>query len=232
MGGHRAALAILALLTTLIFGSTSTPKACAGCPATAGASAPMALTVPFTGVLPPDPPPTTTTTTAPPPPAPPAPVYPTPKPAPRPATTTLPKAPVKAVAPLAAPTSPPPPPAAGNGQVIAVSAADTGVNQLRAANGVAPLAWDPSMLGKAVSWAHHIADAGALSHSTLSSGMPAGWHTLGENVAVSPSLQGAFAALEASPPHRANILDARFTRFAVGVVLQNGRYWVVEEFLG
>jgi uncharacterized protein YkwD len=77
-----------------------------------------------------------------------------------------------------------------------------------------------------------MADEGRLSHSTLSDGVPAGWHTLGENVAYASSMPKAIAALEASAPHRANMLNPAFTSVAVGVVARNGLVWVTEVFVG
>jgi uncharacterized protein YkwD len=106
------------------------------------------------------------------------------------------------------------------------------VNRFRAANGLPALSWDRTMYQKALAWSHHLGDAGALSHSLVSAGMPAGWTNLGENVAWNSSLAEAFTALENSPPHRANLLGAHFSRLAVAVVLQGGRYWVTEEFFG
>jgi uncharacterized protein YkwD len=39
-------------------------------------------------------------------------------------------------------------------------------------------------------------------------------------------------ALEASPPHRANLLNPDFTSIAIGVVERDGRVWVTEVFIG
>jgi uncharacterized protein YkwD len=77
-----------------------------------------------------------------------------------------------------------------------------------------------------------MADEGQLSHSVLSDGVPAGWHTLGENVAYASSVEAAMAALEASPPHLANLLNPEFTTIAIGVVERDGRVWVTEVFIG
>jgi uncharacterized protein YkwD len=106
------------------------------------------------------------------------------------------------------------------------------VNAFRQANGVPALQWEEGAYAKAHSWSQHLADQGFLSHSVLSQGVPAGWHTLGENVAMNPTLDGAMTALESSPPHRANLLNPRFTKVAVGVVQAKGLYWVTEVFLG
>jgi uncharacterized protein YkwD len=106
------------------------------------------------------------------------------------------------------------------------------VNTLRNEHQLRWLDWNDGAYAKAVAWSNHMADAGQLSHSTLSDGVPAGWHTLGENVAYAGSVEGAMAALEASPPHLANILNPAFTSVAIGVVERDGRVWVTEVFAG
>ena len=106
------------------------------------------------------------------------------------------------------------------------------INQLRAQNHVAPLHWNDAVYPKAQAWSQHMADQGRLSHSTLSDGVPAGWHTIGENVAYASTMDKAIASLEASAPHRANMLNPAFTSAAVGVVAKNGMVWVTEVFVG
>jgi uncharacterized protein YkwD len=110
--------------------------------------------------------------------------------------------------------------------------ASVAITQFRAANGAPALDWDDTLYEKARSWSQHLADQGSLSHSRLEDGAPAGWRILGENVAWNTNLDAAMRMLEASPAHRANLLNPRFTRAAVGVVQQGGRYWVTEEFVG
>ena len=108
----------------------------------------------------------------------------------------------------------------------------TAINDFRHANGVAQLAWDEAAHVKAKAWSHEMARAGRLSHSVLSDGLPAGWRYLGENVAMNTSIEGAMRALEASPGHRANLLNPRFTKVGVGVVKSGQYYWVTEVFIG
>lgn len=106
------------------------------------------------------------------------------------------------------------------------------VNALRAANHERGLDWNEGAYTKAVEWSNHMADEGALSHSNLAKGVPAGWHRLGENVAYAGSVAQAMAVLEASPPHRANLLNPAFTSIAIGVVHRDGRVWLTEVFVG
>jgi len=106
------------------------------------------------------------------------------------------------------------------------------INDLRTSNHIAKLQWNDAVYPKAVAWSEHMADEGRLSHSTLSDGVPSGWTTLGENVAYASTMAGAISALEASAPHRANMLNPAFTSVAIGVVARNGKVWVTEVFVG
>jgi uncharacterized protein YkwD len=106
------------------------------------------------------------------------------------------------------------------------------VNHYREVNGRSPLAWDEDAYAKAAAWSEHMADEGHLSHSKLAEGAPPGWRRLGENVAVAGGLDQALRALEASPGHRANLLNEDFTRIAIGVHQRDGRVWVTEFFIG
>lgn len=56
--------------------------------------------------------------------------------------------------------------------------------------------------------------------------------TTGENVAAASTLARAHRALWASPSHRGNLLDRNFSRVGVGVVLDSGRVWVTQVFVG
>jgi uncharacterized protein YkwD len=106
------------------------------------------------------------------------------------------------------------------------------INQFRQDNGVPTLQWEEAAYAKAHAWSEKLAADGVLSHSNLSQGVPAGWHLLGENVAFAGSLDQAMTALEHSPGHRANLLNPKFTKVAVGVVEARGLYWVTEVFIG
>lgn len=106
------------------------------------------------------------------------------------------------------------------------------INAFRSANGVEQLHWEEGAYAKARAWSQKMADDGRLSHSQLSDGVPDGWRRLGENVAYNSTLEGAMEALQNSPNHRANLLNPAFTRVAVGVIHQDGRYWVTQVFIG
>jgi uncharacterized protein YkwD len=106
------------------------------------------------------------------------------------------------------------------------------VNALRDAHHLRWLDWNEGAYEKAVAWSEHMAEEGRLSHSVLREGVPAGWRILGENVAYAGSVEQAMAALEASPPHLANLLNPAFKSIAIGVVERDGVVWVTEVFVG
>jgi uncharacterized protein YkwD len=107
-----------------------------------------------------------------------------------------------------------------------------GVNQYRNANGVAGMEWNEELYAKARNWSQHMANQGRLSHSTLTDGLPAGWRVVGENVGVGSSVEQVLQGLKNSAPHRANMLNPRFTKTATGVIEANGRFWVTQVFIG
>jgi uncharacterized protein YkwD len=98
------------------------------------------------------------------------------------------------------------------------------VNRFRAANGVRALPRALELDQKAQSHAQAMADAGTIFHSSnLPAGVSPGWEMIGENVAMAGSIAQAEAALEASAPHRENLLNAAFTEMGIGAA-QSGRY--------
>ena len=110
--------------------------------------------------------------------------------------------------------------------------AATNVERVRA--GLRPLTESSCATGYAERWAGVLAQAGALSHQSLSrvlTGCSAS--SVGENVAygnVTPEqMVGMWMA---SPGHRANLLNAGFTHLGVGALTQaGGRTYGVQVFL-
>lgn len=104
------------------------------------------------------------------------------------------------------------------------------VNADRAAHGVPPVALDPDTLGVARARAadqvalprlSHYDASGALVFERLLTEARVGYTMIGENLARltgagAAAAERAEAALMASPSHRANILNPRYTRLAVG----------------
>ncbi len=80
------------------------------------------------------------------------------------------------------------------------------------------------------SWARSMARSGRLEHNPRLTREVRGWRYLGENVGVGGSQWTLHQALMASRPHRANILDSRYTQVGVGVAYGRGRVWVVQVF--
>ena len=104
-------------------------------------------------------------------------------------------------------------------------------NEARARQGLPALAWDDQAAEKAQKWAEHLAAKGSLEHSNLSDGM-SGWRTLGENVGYHSSIDNVHQAFLNSPRHRATMLSGAYTAAGMGVVIRDGRYYVVQVFRG
>lgn len=109
-------------------------------------------------------------------------------------------------------------------------------NALRTSQGLRTLAEHDALTAKAEDWARHMAATGTLAHSKLSAGLEGvAWTAVAENVGVSvptgDTLLTLHEALAASPTHRRNMLDGRFTHMGVGVARSaDGRVWVAEVF--
>lgn len=126
------------------------------------------------------------------------------------------------------------------GKVVGASAAaNSNVQAIRSANGLAGLNADPMLERAALQQAAYMASAGRMAHTT-------GWgrgfasrvrdneiHGLAaENIAMGHmDMDQLFARWMASPPHRRNILDRQFTRFGLAYAEStNGgaeRYWAL-----
>jgi uncharacterized protein YkwD len=106
------------------------------------------------------------------------------------------------------------------------------LNQFRARSGLPKLSYVPELGAKAQAQAQRMANERKISHSAnLAAGVPAGWRRVGENVAMSGSIQTAQTALENSPEHRANMLNRAYNQVGVAVVNANGAFWVVQELV-
>jgi uncharacterized protein YkwD len=167
-------------------------------------------------------------------------------PAPTPAPTAAPAAP--AAAPVAAqpapvhpaPPPPPAPPVSGVGGAAGVQFSL--VNQDRAANGVAPLAYSASLARVAQYRAQDMLNRNYFSHYDPSTGQLAfvqllhlwgiPYSTAGENIAWStdPSMGAINTMFMNSPDHRANILKAAYHRIGIGVASNGAKIMVVEVF--
>jgi uncharacterized protein YkwD len=139
-----------------------------------------------------------------------------------------------------APPKPPPPPVSGAGG--AAGAQFSLVNQDRAANGVAPLAYSAALARVAQYRAQDMLNRNYFSHYDPSTGQLAfvgllrlwgiPYTTAGENIAWStnPSMAGINTMFMNSPDHRANILKAAYHRVGLGVASNGAKIMVVEVF--
>lgn len=105
----------------------------------------------------------------------------------------------------------------------------------RAERGIAALTARGDVTAIAQEWSEHMAADGAISHNdsffTAATKARLGAKALGENVGTSGSIDDVHDRLMASAPHRANLLDARFTVVGMGAVADGGAYWITQDFL-
>jgi uncharacterized protein YkwD len=109
-------------------------------------------------------------------------------------------------------------------------------NSLRKSVGVHSLAENDTLTKKAEAWAQHMASTGKLEHSDLAAGLGSlNWRMLGENVGYSSPTSNTLLTIHnlfvASAPHKANLVNSRFTHMGVGVATDSrGRVWVAVVF--
>lgn len=104
------------------------------------------------------------------------------------------------------------------------------VNGLRSSTGRGRLTVSAALTEVATGWAEQMAQSNVLSHNPRLGAQVHGWHFLAENVGVGPTVASVRDAFAASPPHRANMLDPRYTLIGVGAVPVAGKVWIVEDF--
>jgi uncharacterized protein YkwD len=108
------------------------------------------------------------------------------------------------------------------------------INKSRAAARLKPLSLNTTLSKYAARHSNVMASQDLLHHNKSLARqlkhLP--WRILGENVGVGPSIASLHPAFMASPSHRRNVLDRRFNKVGVGVVVRNGRTWVTVVFYG
>lgn len=104
-------------------------------------------------------------------------------------------------------------------------------NATRAGRGLAPLTPNLALWLKAGGWSLKMAADGKLSHSALAADNPLPWKQLGENVAHAATLDQAYQLFLDSKEHLDNIVHPQFNYIGVGIVKQDGTYWVTQEFM-
>lgn len=105
------------------------------------------------------------------------------------------------------------------------------MNTDRRAHGLASLPTHSQLNAKAQAWAEKLARDGKLSHSTLSSGVPSCWRSLGENVGYGASAAAVQDAYMKSSGHRANILQSKWKYVGVGWAKAGNRVYTVQVFM-
>lgn len=110
------------------------------------------------------------------------------------------------------------------------------VNQDRADAGLPPVAARGDVESIAVGHSFAMAKSGSIWHNddyfTESTRARLGASVLGENVASNSSIDDANRRLMASPGHRANLLDRRFSVIGIGVVDDGTGYlYITEDFV-
>lgn len=127
-------------------------------------------------------------------------------------------------------TAPTPVPGSKAEQVAAL------VNEERAKAGLSPLALDPELSANAMVRAQEIIekfDHTRPDGSSFSTAITIPWRTVGENIAYGQSSpEAVMNAWMNSSGHRANILQANFSKIGVGVVESGGRLYWVQLFAG
>lgn len=104
-------------------------------------------------------------------------------------------------------------------------------NASRAAYGVPALSWNEANYQTVEQHVFNMGAVGYIYHSDLSR-IRCYCSIVGENVAVGGSIESIYAALMNSPPHRANILDWRYTNVTIVARYINGLWWVAQVFYG
>lgn len=105
------------------------------------------------------------------------------------------------------------------------------LNEHRARHGLAPVWQDEALRQKAQAWADRLAAERTIYHSVLTANVPGGWRWLAENVGVGANHFDVQGALNASPPHAANMLHSGAGPVGTGAAVgADGRLYLVQVF--
>jgi uncharacterized protein YkwD len=116
------------------------------------------------------------------------------------------------------------------------------INRLRAQNHRAALKVHPALTNKARYWSRWMAAGNCgrqngmakICHSTLAGGIGVAWTMLAENVGMATprsNVLGVIKGLEASPGHRANMLNTTVDYVGVGVAYDGNAVYITQEFM-
>lgn len=112
------------------------------------------------------------------------------------------------------------------------------VNELRDNLGLNALSYHSAIAEVARRWSHTMAVEQNFMHNpNLAQQYPAGWLSSGENISwnypvnsLSDAVLSSFNGLVYSPGHYANMISPEFTHLGVGIALEDGRFWVTQNF--
>jgi uncharacterized protein YkwD len=103
-------------------------------------------------------------------------------------------------------------------------------NGLRHAEGVNAMGGMDQLTARARTLAQGLAARGALAHSDLRA-MGVRWTAAAENVGRGSSMEQVYSMLQASPPHRTNMVNPTYTRTGIGTARgKDGSVYVVQLF--
>ena len=104
-------------------------------------------------------------------------------------------------------------------------------NQLRRDQGVNALGGMDPLTSRARELAQQLAFRRTLAHSDLKA-MGVRWTAAAENVGRAGTIEQVYAALEASPAHRANMVNPTYTNTGIGTARgRDGSVYVVQLFM-
>ena len=114
------------------------------------------------------------------------------------------------------------------------------LNRARVEEGIGPVAWSAGLAGVAALHGWEMYESGYFSHASPVTGSVGGrleaegipFRVVGENLALSPTVESVHEGLLASPSHRATMLDPRFTRVGVSALEGPFGLMVVQVFSG
>ncbi len=113
------------------------------------------------------------------------------------------------------------------------------VNRAREAHHLAPLVMSKALRTVARRHSQEMALDGYIGHDSAEgqsfvarlSAAVRGWHAVGENVALAPTVAQAHQTLMRSPGHLRNILDPVFRRIGIGIATAGAAgYMITEDF--
>jgi uncharacterized protein YkwD len=114
------------------------------------------------------------------------------------------------------------------------------VNQERSAAGLTTYKFDSSLRAGALAHSQDMSANNYFSHTSPSQGdfstriraSGVSYTSAGENIALYGSVEAAHTGLMNSPGHRANIMNATFTRVGIGIVYNQskGAYYITQWF--